>query len=192
MTTNWVIAAPLALLLTGVALSQQPAPRPLQVPNPHYVTFPLTIDVNASADKVWARIGKFCDISEWGAPGCTLLSGDGGLGSVRSTAGAEIMVAQTPYSYTYTQPVREGAPYNLYHGTLEVRPLSASTSRIYYTFVYDNSMLADDAARNQEMTARKTRFSQWLNNMKILVEGGTLPPGALAAPATTAPAPPAR
>lgn len=187
-----LLCVALALLLTKTALGQQPAPRPLQVPNPHYVTIPLTIDVNAPADTVWARIGKFCDIGEWGVPECMLLSGDGGLGSVRSTAGAEIMVAQTPHSYTYTQPVREGVPYNLYHGTLEVRPVNASTSRLYYTFVYDNSMLADDAARDQEIAARKARFSKMLDNMKTLAEGRTLPAGAVPVPPPAAPASTAR
>jgi hypothetical protein len=42
--------------------------------------------------------------------------------------------------------------------------------------VYDNSMLADDAAREKEKAQRTTRFTQALQNMKILAEGGTLPP----------------
>jgi len=28
-----------------------------------------------------------------------------------------------------TQPVRSGRPYNLYHGTLEARPVTATTSK---------------------------------------------------------------
>ena len=28
-------------------------------------------------------------------------------------------MAKTELSYTYTQPVRDGVPYNAYHGTLE-------------------------------------------------------------------------
>lgn len=176
------------LLLTTATFAQQPAPAaapaarrtpaPLQVPNPHYVVVPLSIDVNAPVDKVWGRIGKFCDIGEWGFPGCTLLSGNGDLGSVRSI-GNEVMVAKTKYSYTYTQPVREGVTYNLYHGTIEAVPLTPTTTRILYTFVYDNSMLADDAAREKEIANRKTRFGKMLENMKVLAEGGTLPPGTL-------------
>jgi Polyketide cyclase / dehydrase and lipid transport len=189
MTRASFAFAALALLLTNFAFAQPPAPatpaapRPFQVPNPHYVTVPMSIDVNAPAAKVWARIGKFCDIGEWGVPGCTLLSGDGGLGSVRSTAGSEVMVGRSQYSYTYTQPVREGVPYNLYHGTLEAVPVTASTSRISYTLVFDNSMLADDAAREKDIATRKARFTKMIENMKVLAEGGTLPPGAVAAPA---------
>ena len=183
-----------AMLTSSLAFAQQtpvapaaarPTPAPLQVPNPHYVSIPMSIDVNASADKVWARIGKYCDIGEWGIPGCTILSGDGDFGTVRSI-GNEILVGKTKYSYTYTQPVREGQIYNMYHGTLEAIPVSASTSRISYTLFFDNSMLADDAAREKDMKDRKTRFSKILGNMKILAEGGTLPPGAVGgAPART-------
>jgi hypothetical protein len=45
--------------------------------------------------------------------------------------------------------------------------------------VFDNSNLADDAARSKDMDNRRTRFTKMLENMKILSEGGTLPPGAL-------------
>ena len=67
-------------------------------------------------------------------------------------------------------------PYNLYHGTLEARPVSATTSKLVYTLMYDNSMLADDAAREADKERRRTQFTTALQNMKILAEGGTLPP----------------
>jgi hypothetical protein len=130
--------------------------------------------VNGPVDKVWARIGKFCDIGEWAMMNCTILSGtDGEFGAVRSVAN-EILVAKTKYSYTYTQPVRVGATYNMYHGTLEAIALTATTTRLNYTLMFDNSMLADDAARDADMANRRTRFTQFLRNMKTLAEGGTL------------------
>ena len=156
-----------------------PTPDQLQTPNPHYVAIPMTLTVNTPVDAVWARIGKYCDIGEWGIPNCTILSGDGSsLGTVRSI-GNEVLVAKTKYSYIYTQPVREGVPYILYHGTLEAVPLTPTTTRLNYTLVYDNSNLADDAARQKDLDNRRTRFTKMLDNMKILSEGGTLPPGAL-------------
>ncbi|MFL6416248.1 MAG: hypothetical protein ACJ74Y_11350, partial [Bryobacteraceae bacterium] len=82
-----------------------------------------------------------------------------------------------------TQPVRIGRPYNLYHGTLEARAKTPNTTTIYYTLVFDNSMLADDAAREKDIQNRRTRFTKMLQNMKILAEGGTLPPGAVPGPA---------
>lgn len=141
----------------------------------------MQIDVNAPVDKVWARVGKYCDIGEWGIPGCKLLSGDGDFGTVRSIAN-EILVAKTQYSYTYTQPVREGVTYNMYHGTLEARALTPTTTRVFYTLLFDNSMLADDAAREKDIANRRVRFTKMLQNLKTLAEGGTLPPGSLAAP----------
>jgi hypothetical protein len=146
------------------------------VDHPTYMSIPMEITVNRPAAEVWKRIGKYCDIGEWLQTTCTILSGkDGEIGTVRSIGG-EVMVGKTDLSYTYTQPPRAGRPYNLYHGTLEVRPLTATTSKIVYTLMYDNSMLADDAAREKDRESRKTRFTQAIENMKILAEGGTLPP----------------
>ena len=158
------------------AQGPRPAPAPLAIPNPHYVSIEMEIDVNRPAAEVWKRVGKFCDIGEWFQFPCTILSGtDGEVGVVRSI-GNEVMVGKTELSYTYTQPVREGQPYNLYHGTLEARPVTATTCKLVYTLLFDNSMLADDAAREADVATRKTRFMNGLKNMKILAEGGTLPP----------------
>jgi len=177
-----------AALVVGFAASpraQAPAVTPAAAPAqatpaapPHYVSIPLEIVVNRPAADVWQRVGKYCDIAEWLQVACTITAGkDGEVGAIRSI-GSEILVGKTPLSYTYTQPPREGRPYNLYHGTLEVRPLTATTSTIYYTLFYDNSMLADDAARDRDTQQRTTQFTRAIQNMKTLAEGGTLPPPA--------------
>lgn len=172
------VAAALAIGMTGSAAAQGRGQAPLAIPNPHYEVIELEITVDRPAEEVWKRIGKYCDIGEWFQLPCTMLSGqDGEVGAVRSVAN-EILVAKTEMSYTYTQPVRVGVPYNLYHGTLEARPLTAKTSKLLYTLVYDNSMLADDAARAQDRERRTTTFNRALQNMKTLAEGGTLPPPA--------------
>ena len=154
----------------------QPQQAPLAIPNPTYVSIPLEITVNRPAAEVWKRVGKFCDIGEWLQIPCTITQGkDGEFGAVRSVAN-EVLVGKTELSYTYTQPVREGRPYILYHGTLEARPMTATTSKLVYTLVYDNSTLADDAAREKDKQQRATQFTRALENMKTLAEGGTLPP----------------
>jgi hypothetical protein len=173
------------LCLTNVAGAQAPAPGGQAAPaapvsnvvaNPTYVSIPLEIAVNRPAAEVWKRVGKYCDIGEWLRIPCTITSGkDGEFGAVRSVAG-EVLVGKTELSYTYTQPVRAGRPYNLYHGTLEARPVTATTSKLVYTLVFDNSILADDAAREKDKAQRTTQFTTALENMKILAEGGTLPP----------------
>jgi hypothetical protein len=169
----------------SVMTSQTPAPAGQPAPagntnivvaNPTYTSIPLEVAVNKPAADVWKRVGKYCDIGEWLRIPCTITSGkDGEVGAVRSVAN-EVLVGKTELSYTYTQPVREGRPYNLYHGTLEARPVTATTSKLIYTLFFDNSMLADDAAREADKTRRTTQFTQALQNMKILAEGGTLPP----------------
>src|SRR3954468_12298310 len=178
-----------AMYIAGAASAQAPAPAtppapaPLAIPNPTYISIPLEITVNRPAADVWKRVGKYCDIGEWLQIPCTITSGkDGEFGAVRSVAN-EVLVSKTELSYTYTQPVREGRPYNLYHGTLEARPVTATTSKLVYTLMFDNSLLADDAARERNLAQRRTTFTGALENMKIIAEGGPLPP---------APAPPAR
>jgi len=168
----------LACLVPAVAFAQQPGPAPLQVANPTYVSIPMEIAVNKPAADVWKRIGKYCDIGEWLQipTGCQITAGkDGEVGAVR-TVGAEILVGKTELSYTYTQPVREGRPYNLYHGTLEARPVTTTTSKIVYTLMYDNSLVTgDEAAKAAEIERRRTTFMRAMGNMKTLAEGGTLP-----------------
>jgi hypothetical protein len=88
--------------------------------------------------------------------------------------GAEVLVGRTELSYTYAQTPKEGTPYNLYHGTLEARPVTPTTSKIVYTLFFDNSMLPDDAARAADKERRRTRFMQALQNIKTLAEGGKL------------------
>ncbi len=202
--TPAVAAAPAPVAAPVAAMAAPPAapaptpaaapatPPPLQVPNPNYVTIPMEIVINKPVKEVWARIGKYCDITEWlQLPGtCSITSGkDGEVGAVR-TVGAEILVAKTEYSYAYTQPVREGRPYNLYHGNLEARPIDAKSTKMLYTLIYDLSLVpGDDAAKAADVERRRVAFTRGLNNMKILAEGGKLPPPpAPAAPATPPPA----
>ncbi len=175
-----VASAIAAVCVCGMVTAQTPAPPPASggpaVSNPTYASIPLEITVNRPAADVWKRVGKFCDIGEWLQIPCTITSGkDGELGAVRSVAN-EVLVGKTELSYTYTQTVRNDRPYNLYHGTLEARPLTATTSKLVYTIFFDNSMLADDAARATDKERRIATFNRALQNMKTLAEGGTLPP----------------
>jgi hypothetical protein len=160
----------------AVATGAPPASPGTAVASPTYVSIPLEITVNRPAADVWKRVGKWCDVGEWLQVPCTITWGkDGQVGSVRSVAG-EILVGKTELSYTYTQPVREGQRYNLYHGTLEARPLTPTTTTLLYTLVFDNSMLADAPARERDIAQKTALFTRALQNMKTLAEGGTLPP----------------
>jgi hypothetical protein len=187
----------ISLLAAAVSLApacdaqQGPAETSLQIPNPHYATVSQSILVDAPVEKVWSRVGGFCDITEWmNSPeweDCKYLQGDGGPGSVRSIVN-EVLVGKTQYSYTYAQPPRKDALYNLAHGTLAAEALTSSTTRLTYTMLRDISVLPDEAARKRDEEGRRSRVSAWLENMKVLAEGGKLPPkppGSLRAPITT-------
>lgn len=168
-------------LVAGLAVTlgaQAPAPagRGAAAPSPTYTTIVMEIDVNRPAAEVWKRVGKYCDIQEWFGIGCEITSGtDGEIGVVRSVAN-EVMVGRSELSYTYAQPPRPDRPYDMYHGTLEARPITDKTTKLIYTLMYDNSNLADDAAKEADRERRRTQFTRALDNMKILAEGGTLPP----------------
>ena len=132
------IAAACALAAATTVEAQTPAapaqaaPAPagdsvIVVEKPTYTSIPLETPVNRPAAEVWKRIGKLLRRSASGSrfpKGCTITAGkDGEFGAVRSVAN-EVLVGKTELSYTYTQPVRAGRPYNLYHGTLEARPVT--------------------------------------------------------------------
>ena len=157
-------AAVAALAFAGASVAAEP----------EYRTIEMEIAVAKPAKEVWAKVGGYCDIAQWLSVECKITSGDGGMGTVRVLAGGrvtEILVAQTELSYGYTQPVREGQFYNLYHGFMEARPVTATTSKILYTLVYDVSDKADAAAKDADVAQRRTRFETALQNMKKMAEG---------------------
>jgi hypothetical protein len=145
---------------------------------PEYATIHMEIDIAKPADQVWAKVGKYCDISEWLGLDCKITSGDGGIGTVRVLAGgrvAEILVGRTDLSYGYTQPVREGQFYNLYHGFMEAKPVTKKTSKLVYTLMLDVSDKADKAAKDADLARRRASFETALQKMKQIAEG-TAPP----------------
>lgn len=152
-----------ALMLSATAVAAEP----------EYATVRMEIDINKPAAQVWAKVGKYCDISEWLGLECKITSGDGGIGTVRSLGGGrilEILVAQTELSYGYTQPVKEGTFYNLYHGFMEARPVTATTSKMIYTLMLDVSDKADKAAKDADLARRRANFEKALAKMKEIAE----------------------
>jgi hypothetical protein len=158
-----LIAASAAALVAAPALAE-----------PEYVTIPMEIDVDAPAADVWAKIGGYCDIGVW-APQltCEITAGDGGIGTIRSLLDGrivEMMIAQTPLSYGYTQPAVEGEFFDSYHGFMESRPVTETTSKILYTLFVDVSNLADQAAKDADVARRRALFEGLLVTMKTMGE----------------------
>lgn len=147
-------------------------------PKPEYVSIPMEIAVNKPAADVWAKVGGWCDISKWitptGGVPCEVTSSHSDVGSVRVIAArvTEVMTAKTEFGYGYTQPAVEGKWYNTYHGFVEVRPVSATTSKIVYTLMLDVADKADQAAKDADVAGRKKQFEGALANMKKLAEAG--------------------
>ena len=135
-----------------------------------YASFSLTTTASATLEKTWSRIGDFCAIKDWLGTTCSISAGSGEVGTTRllnNGAVTEMMVAKTPFSYTYMQPLN---PANLYHGTLAVEPDGAGHSRIVYTFIYDQEPLGTADAKAANRKQRTDRFSAALAKMKAMAE----------------------
>jgi hypothetical protein len=136
-----------------------------------YVVITREATVNRPAADVWKRVGGYCAIAEWLKVECKMTSGTGSVGSVRELNGAtvEVMVAETPLSYTYWQTTGNMAP-TKYHGTLAVESTGKGTSKLIYTLFYDASAMASDAVRASEHERLSTRFQGAIDTMKGLAE----------------------
>jgi Polyketide cyclase / dehydrase and lipid transport len=156
-----------AMIMTSAASAASAA-------SPEYTTIRMETEVARPAAQVWAKVGKYCDISEWLGVDCKITSGTGDFGTVRvlrNGAVTEILVARTDLSYGYTQPAVEGKFYNLYHGHLEAKVLTATTSKLVYTLLLDQSDKPDQAAKDADVAQRRTRFEGALQKMKSIAEG---------------------
>src|SRR5882672_9641728 len=161
MKKIFVAAAILGLGL-GSAGAQTPQPA-------DWTTLTLTANLNKPADVAWERIGgnDWCAIAKYlDVKGCTINSGKGELGSVRSIAIAtgsvvEIVVARTAHSYTYAQPFTP----IFYHGTLAVEPVDTTHSKLVYTLIWNQTAVGDAAAQAAARDGRKTRFQAAVDKM---------------------------
>jgi hypothetical protein len=167
-----------ALLAATPAMAQAPATPPAApargaVPDvPHnWATIVMTANVNRSADEAWKRIkgDDYCAfITYLGMNSCVLTVGSGEVGTNRLLNGTinELMVSKTSRSYVYAQPT---SPI-FYHGTMAVEPVTATTSRIVYTLLYDNMNIAPDG-RAAEMDRRRVRFQGAIDKMAAAANG---------------------
>jgi hypothetical protein len=161
-----ITAAALLALGTGVGSGAAQA----QTPQPaNWATLSLSANINRGADSAWHRIGgdDWCGIAKYlDVKSCTITSGKGELGSVRSidtgtAAVVEIAVARTPHSYTYAQPFTP----IFYHGTLQVAALDATHSRLVYTLIWNQTAVGDAAAQKAAHDSRQTRFQLAVDKM---------------------------
>jgi hypothetical protein len=167
-----VLAGVLTLsAIAGAALAQAPAAAPAK-PAYDYVVIKQELAVNKPAAEAWKKVGGYCDIKDWIAPGvvvpCVLTTGTGEVGTNRLIAGRinEVMTAKTELGYGYAQPLSP----DQYHGFVEIAPTGKKTSKIVYTLVYDQSIVADQAAKDNKRTRLTAQFKKAMENMKAIAE----------------------
>ena len=56
-------------------------------------------------------------------------------------------------------------PDSLYHGTMEVEPLTPATSRLVYTLLWNQTGVGDAAAQAASRDGRKARFQAAVDKM---------------------------
>lgn len=137
-----------------------------------YVSIVQETVIDAPAANAWSRLKGYCGIGKWlnsaGDVPCEITQGtDGELGAVRKIAGAvdEVIVARTPMSYTYA----DLKPAILYHGTVEVRPVDAKTSKLIYSLFYDQASIPAEQ-REANKTGRAAMFAGVIKAMKAHAE----------------------
>ena len=152
------------------------APASTAVAKPTYVSIPMEITVNRPAAEVGSVSASIATSANGSGLPCTITSGKDGeyrRGTIdgNGDSGWEDRAFLQLYAACSRRPtVRHvsrhvGSP-----------PLTATTSKLVYTLMLDNSMLADDEARAKDIASKTAMFTGALENMKILAEGGTLPP----------------
>ena len=161
MKKIFLTAAILGLSL-GAAQAQTPQPA-------DWVTLSFTANIAKPADVAWERVGgnDWCAIAKYlEVKGCTINSGKGELGSIRTIITAtgsvvENVVARTSRSYTYAQPFTP----IFYHGTMAVEPVDATHSRLVYSLIWNQAALTDPKARTDAYEGRKVRFQAAVDKM---------------------------
>ena len=159
------ILATAAFMAFSMTMAQAQTPQPAD-----WTILTLTANTNKPAAVTWDRIGghDWCGILRFldRLKGCTIDSGKGEVGSVRTvmvgtTPTVEIAVARTPLSYTYAQPYTP----IFYHGTMGVEPVDATHSRIVYTLMWNQTPVGDAAAQKAAHDARQKSFQAAVDKM---------------------------
>jgi len=142
-----------------------------------FTTILLEKVVDRTPDQTWAKIWPYCAIQTWLKVTCVITGNVTGtpVGSNRRLNGRtdEVMVAATPYSYTYAQPLTDIQPESpiFYHGTLAVEPMDRGRkTKIVYTLFYDQAPLNTTEAKIANREQRTKRFNDALQAMKEMAE----------------------
>jgi hypothetical protein len=137
-----------------------------------YVVIIKQVEVDRPVEVVWKRVGDYGAISEWMQTDCRILSGDGGVGTVRRIqwgAVTEVMIAQTSRSYTYLQ-TRGTMAFAGCRGTLAAEPIEGARTQLAYTVIYDQTGFVAEAERRRQRERLDGDCQRFLEVMKAMAE----------------------
>ena len=153
-------------MIAAVALALFATAASAQTAEPQdWITMRFTANINKSADVAWQKVGgdDLCALGQYIDLPCANTKGTklelGAIRTINNTL-VEYIVARTKYSYTYAQ-----ANHSLYHGTMEVEPLTPATSRLVYTLLWNQTGVGDAAAQAASRDGRKARFQAAVDKM---------------------------
>lgn len=131
-----------------------------------------TVDVGLPVEECWRSVRNFADAGRFLDVPSLLISGDGGIGSVRRIGDAilEAMIGQSDTSYTYVQAEGPMAAFQ-YHGCVAVTSTGLTSSTLTYTITY-NQALIETTKREAERLRITARFQGAVEAMKRAAERG--------------------
>lgn len=137
---------------------------------PDFMVIISKIEISKPADEAWSSIGTYGDAGKYLNVDSEQISGDGGIGSVRTIGNSivEVMVGKGPRSYTYTQTKGPMAAFS-YHGSVALEDAGDRGSTLIYTINYDQTTM-DAAAREAAVGRICPRFQGMVEAMKAAAE----------------------
>lgn len=137
-----------------------------EVRTPFFAVIVCRTNIGKPIDEAWRRIGGFVDAGRFLNIPCTLISGEGELGSVRQVGDSilEAMAGRTDHSYTYAQIAGPMAQF-AYHGCVSLSSSSFDRCVLTYTILYDQSLM-EQAQRDGEKERISQRFQKAVEAMK--------------------------
>jgi hypothetical protein len=133
---------------------------------PDFKVVVCTAEIDRPLDAAWTAIGGYADAGRFLNIASKLISGDGGLGSVRLIGDAilEVMVGRSSHSYAYAQTRGPMAQY-AYHGCVALEQNGSASCKLTYSLMYDQSTL-DETSRASQIDRITNRFGGAVKAMK--------------------------
>jgi Polyketide cyclase / dehydrase and lipid transport len=123
---------------------------------PQFTVVTARQQLDVSAERAWSRIGAFADAGQFLGVPSGVLGESRGLGTVRriGEAAVEVMVGETPLSYTYVQ-IEGPMAARFYDGHIGVDSTGPDRCELTWALTFDQTLVSDE--QRAEEHARLTR-----------------------------------